>query len=368
MNILFLFAPVLILGAPDLGSQNMNQEMWQWPDYKQPHELETLDVGSIINQELELPELPELALNREDDLISEPRLNIEPRREILQMLSLGVPEDDAIVISPDETLDEEDFNDIFEDEHNVEDERVSQPCGRTSSDRIVGGHLVPSGTFPWATSIQLKWGFHFCGGSLIKPGWVLTAAHCVSWGKQVLSSKVKMGGSDLKGRMNYRLIEKIKIHIGYNDRTNDNDIALIKLKVPIRLGGMVGTVCLPKASSHLEDTQKQCEVAGWGHTSHRGSATNFLRSVGVNVVPRDQCRKMYSNDEITDRMLCAGTRSGGKDACQGDSGGALVTKEADGSWMQPGIVSFGKGCGNPKYPGVYTRVASYINWIERHTQ
>ena len=126
-------------------------------------------------------------------------------------------------------------------------------------------------------------------------------------------------------------------------------------------------------------------MAGWGHTSHGGSASNLLRSVNVEMIGKEQCKAAYGKSAITAQMICAGTREGGRDACQvgevkalispwylltsfdisylsddtfltqGDSGGGLVVRSDDGSWILPGIVSFGKGCGDRRYPGVYTR-------------
>ena len=292
-------------------------------------------------------------------------LEVEPRRETLQLLSMGRPVQDALVLSNDpdmETvfMDDMNMNDYVTEDHEVEEESrsvLSPMCGLgREGDRIVGGQVAAAEAFPWAVSIQLAWGFHFCGGSLIHPQWVLTAAHCMAWGRRVLRSKVKLGGHNLQGHMVTRKIAKIKIHIGYNSRTNDNDIALIKLSRPVRLGGRVAAVCLPSPTSTWGEGTAEVEVAGWGHTTHGGSTTPTLRSVTLNMVPREACRARYGGPgQGTEHMVCAGTKAGGKDACQGDSGGGLVARGASGAWQLPGVVSFGRGCGDPLYPGVYTR-------------
>ena len=80
------------------------------------------------------------------------------------------------------------------------------------------------------------------------------------------------------------------------------------------------------------------------------------------------CQELYTHDEITEKMICAGAPEGGRDACQGDSGGPLVTRREDGRWVQPGIVSWGRGCGVAKHPGVYTDVASLMGWVARHSR
>ena len=94
----------------------------------------------------------------------------------------------------------------------------------------------------------------------------------------------------------------------------------------------------------------------------------MLQHVMVNMMDREKCRAKYSTKEITDNMICAGTERGGKDACQGDSGGALFVRGQGGRWVMPGIVSWGRGCGDAEYPGVYTNVERFRGWIERHSR
>ena len=102
--------------------------------------------------------------------------------------------------------------------------------------------------------------------------------------------------------------------------------------------------------------------------SYSGQESNVLQHVTVNIMAREQCRARYSINEITDNMICAGTERGGKDACQGDSGGALFVRGQDGRWVMPGIVSWGRGCGDAEHPGVYTDVQRYRDWIERNSR
>ena len=130
-----------------------------------------------------------------------------------------------------------------------------------SGDRIIGGSPVPAGLYPWVTSLQLGWDYHYCGGALIKPDYILTAAHCVSWGRGVLHTNIKLGGNHNRVT---RRVKKVKIHAGYDDLTNDNDIALIKLSAPVEMGGSIGTICLPEEGQAWGE--RQAVVAGWGHT------------------------------------------------------------------------------------------------------
>uniref|UniRef100_A0A672ZH59 Vitamin K-dependent protein C n=1 Tax=Sphaeramia orbicularis TaxID=375764 RepID=A0A672ZH59_9TELE len=92
--------------------------------------------------------------------------------------------------------------------------------------------------------------------------------------------------------------------------------------------------------------------------------SNVLRKVDVRLVSEEDCIRSYGR-LVTPRMLCAGYRTGKKDACQGDSGGPLVCQEPSGRWFLAGVVSWGHGCGRPDYYGVYTRITRLTNWIKQ---
>ena len=110
--------------------------------------------------------------------------------------------------------------------------------------------------------------------------------------------------------------------------------------------------------SSMQGTTGDCVVSGWGTTSEGGSTPSTLRKVTVPVISDDKCRDAYGRNDIFDSNLCAGFDAGGKDSCQGDSGGPLYC-----SGYQAGVVSWGYGCARPNYPGVYTEVSYFINWI-----
>ncbi|AWP19482.1 putative transmembrane protease serine 9-like [Scophthalmus maximus] len=241
-------------------------------------------------------------------------------------------------------------------------------CGRPAlNTRIVGGQPAPEGSWPWQVSLH-RFGFHFCGGSLINSQWVLTAAHCVK-SANTNNLVVYLGRKSQEGSNPNevsRTATQIINHPDYNVVTNDNDLSLVKLSSPVTFTSYILPVCLPAASSTFY-SGTDTWVTGWGNI---GSGVVLpspqnLMEVEVPVVANRQCRCDYGVDTITDNMICAGLRTGGKDSCQGDSGSPLVSKQ-DSQWILAGVVSFGEGCALAKFPGVYTRVSRYQTWINSH--
>lgn len=238
--------------------------------------------------------------------------------------------------------------------------------------RIVGGQEADPGEWPWQVALVQSGGDtyngQFCGGSLIAANWVLTAAHCV-YTSDTGDLDVVAGIHDLvtpdPGFVRVQLAEII-VHTGWDNGTKDNDVALLRLATPIpeRAGSASQ---LPIQYVHLVAgaigplTGATTTVTGWGNRTPGGSDYPArLHEVEVLVIANGDCSGAYSN--LTDNMLCAGVPGGGKDSCQGDSGGPLVYNNS-GEWQQAGIVSFGIGCAEADYPGVYTRVSRYVDWI-----
>uniref|UniRef100_A0A3B3I579 Peptidase S1 domain-containing protein n=1 Tax=Oryzias latipes TaxID=8090 RepID=A0A3B3I579_ORYLA len=233
-------------------------------------------------------------------------------------------------------------------------------CGRANlNNRIVGGQDAPAGFWPWQVSLQTS--SHFCGGSLINNQWVLTAAHCFPSGS-ASGVTVVLGLQSLQGSNPNnvsRTITRLIIHPNYN--SNDNDIALLQLSSPVNFTNYISPVCLSATNSTFYSGVNTW-VTGWGNIGSGVSlpAPQTLQEVQVPIVGNRRCKCSYSS--ITDNMVCAGLLEGGKDSCQGDSGGPLVIKQ-NNRWIQAGVVSFGRGCALPNFPGVYTRVSQYQTWI-----
>jgi len=219
--------------------------------------------------------------------------------------------------------------------------------------RIVGGTEAANGEFPYIVSLQGEGG-HFCGGSLIKKDWVLTAAHCVAWGAP---KQVRIGLHSLskpEGTETFRPSQVI-IHPKSNSGTIDYDFALIRLD---------GESAYPPVAIRREEISGQAEfvTAGWGATRQGGRVSDKLMRVGVPFQDKAACDQSYPG-KITGSMLCAGYPEGGKDSCQGDSGGPLVMGSGEGLVLA-GVVSWGEGCAKPKKFGVYAKVSAAAEWID----
>ncbi|KAL9702285.1 hypothetical protein quinque_005803 [Culex quinquefasciatus] len=225
-----------------------------------------------------------------------------------------------------------------------------------SSERIVGGFEIDILEVPYQISLQ-SYG-HFCGGSIIGANWVLTAGHCASDYDVGLHVRV---GSSLHGSGGQLVsVKRVIQHPQYNPNTIDYDFALLELEQPVQLSEEFFAVELPEQDQEVEDGQL-LQVSGWGYTQNPSESNEALRATNVPAVSQEECRESYGTNQITDRMICAGYQAGGKDACQGDSGGPLV----EGKTLV-GVVSWGIGCAEPGYPGVYSRVAAVRDWIKEH--
>ncbi|XP_072011163.1 trypsin-like [Engystomops pustulosus] len=223
-----------------------------------------------------------------------------------------------------------------------------------SYNRIIGGYECAPHSKPWQVSLHY-FDQHACGGVLINESWVLTAAHC-----QLPSIQIRLGDHNLEtyeGTEQFTYADKICPHKGFNPNTYDNDIMLLKLPSPATLNDYVQTIPIG-CPSPPDGTC--CLASGWGSTtSPEGTYPAALQCVKVKIVPDDSCREAYPG-EITENMLCAGVMEGGKDTCQGDSGGPLVCNS-----QLTGVTSWGNiPCAEPNYPGIYTKLCNYLDWIQ----
>ncbi|KAI2084806.1 hypothetical protein LOZ36_004510 [Ophidiomyces ophidiicola] len=222
--------------------------------------------------------------------------------------------------------------------------------------RIVGGAKAAEKQFPSIFSLSID-GTHQCGATLLDSKNVLTAAHCVASSKGVFrvrggTTTWKKGGIEVK-------VKAVVPHPQWDSQTIRNDIALLHLETPILESGSIKYVKLVSAG-HDPAPSSRGTVAGWGLMSSQAkNNSEDLNFVTVPVVSRTRCQQIYTGrSTITEDMFCAGENN--KDACRQDSGGPIHDTRTN---EQIGIVSFGEGCGDKGYPGVYTRIGSYMDWI-----
>merc|ERR1711973_35700 len=228
--------------------------------------------------------------------------------------------------------------------------------------RIVGGEEVEPHSIPW----QVYLGDVNCGGTIICPRFVMTAAHCID---QEVAKEVYVGLHNVKDDLNEdRLheVKKIYKHPKYEDF--NYDFAILELTHPINMSSDAKAIFLPNGKEKF-NSESLFLTSGWGLTSFGGDPSDTLLSVTVPWVPRGVCKDAYGL-QITPQMMCAGDMENGKiDTCTGDSGGPLT-------WLDPktdqvklcGVVSFGTGCALPYKPGVYADVANQLDWIKKVTK
>lgn len=249
-----------------------------------------------------------------------------------------------------------------------------EPLGNCSCDcgiinqeiRIVGGMPTGINRYPWVARLVYDGKFH-CGASLINNDYVVTAAHCV---RRLKRSKIRviLGDHDQTvindSESVMRAVSSIVRHRHFDVNSYNHDIALLKLRKPVVFSKTVRPVCLPPED--LDPAGMTGIVVGWGRTSEGGTLASVIQEVQVPILTLSQCRNSkYKPSRITANMLCAG--KGVQDSCQGDSGGPLlVNSGGDDKYELVGIVSWGVGCGRPGYPGVYTRVNRYTDWVKRN--
>ncbi|KAG7359037.1 peptidase S8 family protein [Nitzschia inconspicua] len=241
--------------------------------------------------------------------------------------------------------------------------------------RIIGGSASEPGEFPYYVALN------GCGASLIAPGVVLSASHCAPNGDEYEGRSVRVGAFRLSAMWDTNAVSRVVIeqknHPSFNDNTVENDFMLLRLEQPVYLEDGGVTLELSNSESDVaagtELTVLGLGVTGtssWGGLFGPGMASqpDQLMDVEIEAYSDEQCLSAYGSGwkgVKIDSMFCAGAPLGGKDSCQGDSGGPLVKRTSSGVHKQVGVVSWGVGCGDRNFPGVYSRIPQYgFDWIK----
>ncbi|MFJ6635292.1 S1 family serine peptidase [Streptomyces sp. NPDC091376] len=247
---------------------------------------------------------------------------------------------------------------------------LASPAPAAADSVIIGGAPVRSADTPWVVALSSRDRFggiragQFCGGVVVAPTKVLTAAHCL--GREVLGATVSevkdlrviAGREDLRAPGGQEVqVQQVLVAPAYDPRTSSSDLAVLTLASALPAGHVIKTATRGDAAN---TPGTAAAVYGWGDTTGAGTYASALRAAPVQVQPDTVCARAYPGTALGGRympatMLCAGDAKGGHDACQGDSGGPLV---AQGRLI--GIVSWGSGCGRADSPGVYTRVSEVL--------
>lgn len=243
--------------------------------------------------------------------------------------------------------------------HRVPEKLARLPKSQTIRDeKIVGGDEVMPNSIPYQVSLQI-WDlfvYYPCGGSIIDPTHVLTSAHCCLF-TDIERLVVVAGEHDLSndsGYEQYVQVTSYDVHPNYDEQaSHSNDVCIMTLTEPFIFDSKVSAATLP---SQDQEFTGNAVASGWGTLSFDGERSDTLQSVTIPIVPFEDCAAAYPDEIVDDTMICAGEE--GKDSCKEDGGGPLTC-----GGIQCGVVSWGYGCGDAEYPGVYARTAKFVDWV-----
>ncbi|ALC45870.1 CG10405, partial [Drosophila busckii] len=223
---------------------------------------------------------------------------------------------------------------------------------RRPDGRIVNGLLAREGQFPFQLSLR-RLSIHLCGAAVLGDSWAITAAHCIDGHElQPQEYTLRLGSVQRSSGGSIVNIRTIYKHPSYTATDMNFDVGLLRTVTgALFMDPNVAPVRMPGSGDKIRENMA-ATVSGWGHISSTDAIlSSELQYTTVLTVNQRRCKEYLSNHgTVTDAMFCAAARS--TDACQGDSGGPIIAEET-----LIGVVSWGVGCADPYYPGVYTRLA-----------
>jgi secreted trypsin-like serine protease len=234
---------------------------------------------------------------------------------------------------------------------------LAAPGAVAAPQPIVGGTTTTASAYPYVMQITNASQSQFCGGTLVSPTKVITAAHCMV-GRTTSNTRV-VGGRTFRNGTDgtVRTVSRIWIHPSYSSVQSGKDVAVLTLSSSMPY---TPVSYVTSSQTGVYATGTTARILGWGTTSSGGSSSNQLRTATVPTVANSVCgsSSAYGSDFIASDMVCAGFTSGGVDTCQGDSGGPLII-----GGVLAGITSWGNGCADAQYPGIYTRLTTFSNTV-----
>lgn len=236
------------------------------------------------------------------------------------------------------------------------------------ADEVVGGQDTTIAEHPWQIALTTNSAFQFCGGSILDASWVLTAQHCVTGGDADMRVVAGITRISQQASGQIRAIDAIATFPGFTDVSEGRDVSLLHLASPLDLSGPdargIPLVTPADAAAGATDPGVISTVSGWGTLSSGGPSPDILQEVDIPLVSNADAQAAYAPQVvITEDQLGAGILGvGGVDTCQGDSGGPL-TVPVGRTTKLAGVTSWGFGCADPDFPGMYARVSSFAPWI-----
>ncbi|XP_013421746.1 chymotrypsinogen A-like [Lingula anatina] len=239
--------------------------------------------------------------------------------------------------------------------------------------RVVGGNEASPNHWSSVGSLQTISSTYICGGSIITPNWVVTAAHCLdSIHDDADDYQVVFGDHNQDPSSGREVIARVSRIIKHEHYGSDgpgfrNDIALLKLSQPVQFTRYIQPACLPTVNNVFTSSD-ECLILGWGETKGTRESNVLLRELRLDIIPNTNCSAMWSKyphpgARVLPFHICVGVV--GSETCNGDSGGHVFCKKGD-QWVTVGVSSWAVGdCDTPEFPAVYSRITSYLSWI-RH--